>query len=158
MTRARHVTPIHTTRRIERICNLVTTLLERDLARDEVATLLAVTPSGARKYVGDLRAAGVIESARYVGGTKTALGEPVYTLTMTAEKAREYLESLTTSAPARAAKQSKSAMSIASRDPSRRFHIMHDDAPFSIRVSRTPVARDWLVTAFFGAGRHEVRA
>ncbi len=158
MTRLRHVTPRQTALRLERICNLVTTLLERDLARDEVASLLKVTPSGARKYVGDLRAAGVIELARYVRGTATALGEPVYTLTMTAEKAQEYLASLATNLPTRAARPSKSAFSVASSDPSRRFHIMADDAPFSIRISRVPPMRDPLVAAFFGAGRHEVRA
>lgn len=158
MTRARHVTPIHTTRRIERIRSLVTTLLTRELARDEVATLLEVTPSGARKYVGDLREAGVIQLARYADGTDTALGHPVYTLAMTAEQAQAYLAGLAESAPPRAAKLSKSAFSVASRDPGRHFHIMADDAPFSIRISRVPPMRDPLVAAFFGAGRHEVRA
>lgn len=162
MSRARNVTPLQTTRRLARINSLVTTLLTRDLGRDDVATLLAVTPSGARKYLGDLREAGVIQLARYEGGTAYSLGHPVYTMAMTAEQAQAYLADLAKSQPSRAAAKpspSKSAMSIALRDPRRHIHLMADDVPFQIRLSRMPVMRDPLVAAFFGgAGQHEVRA
>lgn len=157
MTRTHHVTHGQTIQRMERLRTLVTELLARDLPADELAWVLKLSPSGARKYVGDLTAAGVIALATAVGGAGSASGR-VYTLAVTPEQAQAYLASLATTAPVRAARESKSALSIAGRDPSRRFHIMQDDAPFSIRVERAPVARDWLVTAFFGAGRHEVRA
>ena len=157
MTRAHHVTHGQTIQRMERLRTLVTELLTRDLPADELAWVLKLSPSGARKYIGDLTAAGVIALATPVGGAVPVSGR-VYTLAVTPEQAQVYLASLTTTAPVRAARESKSSLSIAGRDPSRRFHIMQDDAPFSIRVSRAPVARDWLVTAFFGAGRHEVRA
>lgn len=155
MTRAHHVTHGQTIQRMERLRTLVTELLARDLPADELAWVLKLSPSGARKYVADLTAAGVIALATPVDG---AVSGRVYTLAVTPEQAQVYLASLATTAPVRAVRESKSALSIAGRDPSRRFHIMQDDAPFSIRVERSPVARDWLVTAFFGAGRHEVRA
>jgi len=157
MTRARHVTPRQTAQRIERIRNVVTALLAGDLVREELTDVLQVSPSGARKYIADLREAGCIALARYADGTTTSLGAPVYTLAMTAKEAQAYLDSLAANLPARAIKPSNSAFSIASRDPSRRFHIMADDAPYQIRISRIPVMRDPLVAAFFGAGRHEVR-
>jgi len=157
MTRAHHVTHGQTIQRMERLRTLVNELLTRDLPADELAWVLKLSPSGARKYVGDLTGAGVIALATPVAGAGPALGR-VYTLAVTPEQAQAYLASLATTAPVRAARESKSALSLAGRDPSRRFHIMQDDAPFSIRVSRAPVARDWLVAAFFGAGQHEVRA
>lgn len=157
MTRAHHVIHGQTIQRMERLRTLVTELLTRDLPADELADVLKLSPSGARKYVGDLTSAGVIALATSVGGAGSASGR-VYTLAVTPEQAQVYLTSLTTAAPVRAARESKSALSIAGRDPSRRFHIMQDDAPFSIRVSRAPAMRDPLVAAFFGAGRHEVRA
>ncbi len=158
MTRAHHVTHGQTIQRMERLRTLVTALLAGDLVRGELADILQVGPSGVRKYVNDLCAAGVIELARYVDGTATFLGHPVYTLAITAEEAKEYLATLSADAPVRVGRPSKSALSIAVRDPGRHIHIMQDDAPFSIRVSGAPVARDWLVAAFFGAGQHEVRA
>jgi len=157
MTRAHHVTHGQTIQRMERLRTLVTELLTRDLPADELAWVLKLSPSGARKYVADLTAAGVIALATPVDGAVSASGR-VYTLAVTPEQAQVYLASLATTVPVRAARESKSVLSIAGRDPSRRFHIMQDDAPFSIRVERAPIARDWLVTAFFGAGRHEVRA
>ena len=157
MTRAHHVTHGQTFQRMERLRTLVTELMTRDLPAEELAWVLKLSPSGARKYVADLTAAGVIALATPVGGVVPASGR-VYTLAVTPEQAHVYLASLTTTAPVRAARESKAALSIAGRDPSRRFHIMQDDAPFSIRIERAPAMRDPLVAAFFGAGRHEVRA
>lgn len=157
MTRAHHVTHGQTIQRMERLRTLVTELLTRDLPADELADVLKLSPSGARKYVGDLTAAGIIALAIPVDGAVSVVRR-VYTLAVTPEKAQAYLASLATTAPVRAARESKSVLSIAAREAGRRFHIMEDDAPFSIRVDRAPAMRDPLVAAFFGAGRHEVRA
>ena len=157
MTRAHYVTHGKTIQRMERLRTLVTELMTRDLPADELADVLKLSPSGARKYVGDLTAAGVIALAIPVDGAVSVVRR-VYTLAITAEKAQEYLAGLVTNAPVRAARESKSVLSIAAREAGRRFHIMEDDAPFSIRVDRAPAMRDPLVAAFFGAGRHEVRA
>ena len=157
MTRAHHVTHGQTIQRMERLRTLVNELLTRELPADELAWVLKLSPSGARKYVSDLTAAGVIVLATPVAGAGPAPGR-VYTLAVTPEQAQAYLAGLASAAPVRAARESKSTLSIAAREAGRRFHIMQDDAPFSIRVSRAPVARDWLVAAFFGGGQHEVRA
>ena len=45
---------------------------------DKIAWFLKFSPSGARKYIRDLREAGVIELARYIEGTATYLGKAVY--------------------------------------------------------------------------------
>lgn len=157
MTRARNITPRHTAARVERLRNLITALLAGDVVREEMGDILQVGPSGVRKYLADL--AGVVEVVRHVDATATCPGSPVYGLAIAPEAAQAYLVSLAANPCARAAKPSeRSALSIATRDPARRFHILADDTHYAIRVSRTPIMRDPLVTAFFGAGRHEVRA
>jgi hypothetical protein len=69
-----------------------------------------------------------------------------------------YLTSLAENSPQRDVKPPKSAMSVPLHDPSRHIYIMVDDTAFSIRATRAPNMRDPLVSAFFDAGRHEVRA
>lgn len=155
MTRARHVTPRQTAARIEKLRNLVTALLAGAMTRDEIGEVLLVGPSGVRKYLADL--SGKVGVTRYVDGTEASQGLPVYGLTITAAEAQDYLAGLAIGAPTRAVTEPKSVVTIAARDPSRHFHILEDDVHYSVRVSRTPVQRDVLVAAFFGAGRHEVR-
>jgi hypothetical protein len=156
MTRARHVTPRQTAARVENLRNLVNALLAGDMLRDEIGELLQVGPSGVRKYLADLGEK--VTVARYVDGTPTFIGFPVYRLAISAENAQAWLASMAAEAPARATPGPKSAQSIAARDPSRHFHILEDDTHYAVRVSRNAPKRDFLVTAFFGAGRHEVRA
>lgn len=145
-----------TVSRAERLHLLVTTLQSSELMREDIGSLLKVGPSAVRKYVQDLD--GVIEIARFVDGTSTFLGYPVYRLAMTLEQAEEYLASLATAPVARRSKPSMSALSVAARDPSRHFHILADDTHYAIRVSRSPVARDPLVAALFGPRAVEMRA
>lgn len=156
MTRSRHIVPRQTVQRVERLRNLINALIAGDLVRDEIGEILQVGPSGVRKYLADL--SDKVEISGYVDGTPTFIGFPRYRLAITAEEAQAYLASLDANAVPRAVVEPMSAKRIAARDPSRHFHILEDDAPFSIRISRSPVMRDVLVTAFFGAGRHEVRA
>lgn len=156
MIRARHIIPRQTATRVERLRNLITALLAGELGRDEMGDILQVGPSGVRKYLADL--AGVVAAVRHIDGTEVSEGSPVYGLAITPEAAQAYLASLEANPPVRAAKGPKSALTMAARDPARHFHILSDDTYYAIRVSRTPAMRDPLVAAFFGAGRHEVRA
>jgi hypothetical protein len=155
MTRACHVTPRQTTQRVDRLRNLVNALLAGDMTRDEIGEVLQVGPSGVRKYLVDLGSKVTI--ARRIDVTPTFVGFAVYRLTISAEEAQDYLASLVGAATPRAVASPMSAERIAARDPSRHFHILADDTPYAVRVRRAPVARDVLVAAFFGAGRHEVR-
>ena len=156
MTRARHIIPRQTAQRVERLRNLINALIAGDLVRDEIGDILQVGPSGVRKYLADL--GDKVEISGYIDGTATFIGFPLYRLAISADEARAYLATLEASALPRAVAQPVSARSIAARDPSRHFHILEDDTPFSIRISRSPVMRDVLVAALFGAGRHEVHA
>src|SRR5262249_45278320 len=63
-----------TLRRIENMQKLIGELAMHEMLADEIAWFLKFSPSGARKYIRDLREAGVIELARYIEGTATYLG------------------------------------------------------------------------------------
>ena len=53
-----------TLRRIENMQKLIAELQQHEMLADEIAWFLKFSPSGARKYIRDLRDAGVIELAR----------------------------------------------------------------------------------------------
>ena len=55
-----------TQRRIENMQKLIGELSTHEMLADEIAWFLKFSPSGARKYIRDLREAGVIELARYI--------------------------------------------------------------------------------------------
>lgn len=157
MSAVRRVTHRQTALRTERLLLLVAALQTRQLMREDIGEILQVSPSGVRKYIKDLGAA--IEVDHYVDGTAKFIGFPVYRLAMTQEEARAYLASLAAAPAARPVRASASALSVASQDPTRRFHILADDAHYAVRVNRSPVARDPLVAAFFGPrGGMELRA
>jgi len=80
-----------TLRRIENMQKLVAELQNHEMLADEIAWFLKFSPSGARKYIRDLREAGVIELARYIEGTATYLGKAVYQLTPDAERVQAFL-------------------------------------------------------------------
>ena len=155
-TRARNIIPRQTTQRVERTRILINALLAGDMTRDEIGEVLQVGPSGVRKYLTDL--GNMLGIVRHIDSTPTFVGFPVYRLAVTATEAQAYLDRLAANASARAVVESRSALSVATRDPSRHFHILEDDTHYAIRPSRFPVGRDPLVAAFFGADRHEVRA
>jgi hypothetical protein len=155
MTRAHHVTHGRTTERLEKIRKLVTALLTRQLMREDIAEILQMGPSGVRKYVADLR--GVIGIARYVDGTATFLGYPVYCLAIAGCEAQDYLAKLSVQAPTSGRKGRVSELAIAERDPKRHIHIMRDDEYYQVRVSRSIPAPDPLVAALFGTSRMESR-
>lgn len=77
-----------TLRRIENMQKLIGELQLHEMLADEIAWFLKFSPSGARKYIRDLREAGVIELARYVEGTATYLGKAVYQLTPDPDRVR----------------------------------------------------------------------
>jgi hypothetical protein len=147
MTRARHVTPFATAERLERMRTLITALQVSDLSREEIGSLLCVSPSGVRKYLADLAA-----KVRIVGD----IGNQVCRLTLTANEAQAYLESLAVKTPARPAQRPRSEVGIAMLDSMRRFHIMQDDEHYTVRVHRGAVARDPLVTALFGDMQYQL--
>jgi hypothetical protein len=155
MTRAHHVTHGRTAERLDNIRKLITALQVRQLMREEIAELLQMGPSGVRKYLADLR--GVIEVARYVDGTATQLGQPVYCLAITGGSARDYLASLSAQAPTSGRKGRISELTIAERDPNRHIHVMRYDAHFAVRVSRAIPAHPPMMLHLYGRAGGEAR-
>lgn len=148
MSRSRYVTPSKTAERIERVRKLINALMVSELSRDEIGGLLAIGPSGVRKYMVDL--AGIVESSGEAGHL-------VCRLTRDAEKVANYLASLDALTPARPIKPRACALTVAAQDPARHFHIMEDDVEFPVRIPRIP-APEPLHAAFWGVARLEVRA
>jgi hypothetical protein len=142
-----------TLRRIENMQKLIAELQQHEMLADEIAWFLKFSPSGARKYIRDLREAGVIELARYIEGTATYLGKAVYQLTPDAERVKQFLGAISQpkreGAPPR--KERPSLRDQAMAGAGRHFHILADDTHYAIRVNRAPVTRDPLVAALFGA-------
>src|SRR5450830_1610990 len=142
-----------TLRRIENMQKLIGELSMHEMLADEIAWFLKFSPSGARKYIRDLREAGVIELARYVEGTATYLGKAVYQLTPDPERVKAFLAAIVQPKREGAAprKERPGLREQAMAGTGRHFHILADDSHYAIRVNRSPVARDPLVAALFGA-------
>ncbi len=142
-----------TLRRIENMQKLINELVTHEMLADEIAWFLKFSPSGARKYIRDLRDAGVIELARYIEGTATYLGKAVYQITPDPLRVQAFLAAIVQpkreGAPVRKERPGVGEQSMAG--PGRHFHILADDTHYAIRVNRNPVARDPLVAALFGA-------
>jgi len=143
MTRTHHVTHSYTAARIDRMRSLLAALKVRPLARDEIGAVLAVGPSGVRKYLVDLR--GMYE-------VDTIVGEEFVRLAVGDEATRAFIEGLEKTAVAR---QGRKAPAI---DPSRHIHIMRDDVHFPVRALRGIPAREPMMAHFYGMARAEVRA
>jgi hypothetical protein len=142
-----------TLRRIENMQKLIGEISLHEMLADEIAWFLKFSPSGARKYIRDLRDAGVIELARYIEGTSTYLGKAVYQITPDPERVRAFLAAIVQ--PKRdgvAPRKDRPGLREQSMSGSgRHFHILADDTHYAIRVNRGPVMRDPLVAALFGS-------
>jgi DNA-binding Lrp family transcriptional regulator len=142
-----------TQRRIENMQKLIGELSTHEMLADEIAWFLKFSPSGARKYIRDLREAGVIELARYIEGTATYLGKAVYQISPDPERVKAFLAAIVQpkreGVPPRKERPGLREQNMAGTG--RHFHILADDTHYAIRVNRNPVARDPLVAALFGA-------
>lgn len=140
MSRGRFVTPSRTAERVERVRKLITALQLGELSRDEVGGLLAIGPSGVRKYMVDLAA--IVESV-YVAG------QLMCRLSRDTAKVGAYLAKLDEQAASRPIKPRKCELTIAAQDPARHFHIMEDDVEFKVRVTKAIPKHEPLLAAFF---------
>lgn len=149
-----------TLRRIENMQKLIGELSVHEMLADEIAWFLKFSPSGARKYIRDLRDAGVIELARYIDGTATYLGKAVYQITPDPERVRVFLAAIVQpkrdAAAPRKDRPGLREQSMAGNG--RHFHILADDTHYAIRINRGPVMRDPLVAALFGSAPSQLKA
>jgi hypothetical protein len=122
-----------TLRRIENMQKLIAELTQHEMLADEIAWFLKFSPSGARKYIRDLREAGVIELSRYVEGTATYLGKAVYQLTPDPERIAAFLAAIAQpkreGAPPR--KERPGLREQAMAGSGRHFHILADDTHYA---------------------------
>ena len=141
-----------TGRRNASLRRLVAEFSLREMTVPDVANFLDFSTSGARKYIRDLREAGVIELARYIEGTATYLGKAVYQISPDPERVKAFLAAICQPKREGAAprKERPGLREQSMAGTGRHFHILADDTHYAIRVNRSPVARDPLVAALFG--------
>lgn len=138
----------HQARRIERMKSLVAALQKEDLARDQIAALISVGPSGTRKYLTALNAAGILEYRGPADPAQRYASPPIYGLVKSSARVAAFLAAV---CAGKVKHGSGKAKAKKKPDPTRHFHIMADDAAFLVRVRRAPVGPDPLALppAFF---------
>ena len=142
-----------TQRRIENMQKLIGELTTHEMLADENASFLKFSPSGASKNIRDQREARDNELARYIEGTATYLGKAVYQISPDPERVKAFLAAIVQPKREGAAprKERPGLREQSMAGTGRHFHILADDTHYAIRVNRSPVARDPLVAALFGA-------
>lgn len=141
-----------TKRRIENFQRLINELANHEMLADDIAWFLKFSPSGARKYIRELREAGVIELTRYVEGTASYLGKAVYKISSDSERPKAFLAAICETEPtgANSHKKRSRLREECLESDGRHFHFLADDTHLTVGVNRCPVARDPLVAALFG--------
>lgn len=149
---ARTRNTVATRRRLDNIRTIIAALGGTEMDIDALCDLLHFSPSGARKYIRELRAVGVMEIGRYADGTVTYLGRAMFRL---ADPSRvdDFLSMLNADVtpPQRKPSVKRQPPDLAGRN----IHIMADDSRYPLRVSRVVVARNPLVAALFGPAATE---
>jgi hypothetical protein len=139
---------VATRRRMDNLRIIIDTIATVEMDIDDICALLQFSPSGGRKYIQELRGAGVIDLARYVGGTATYIGRPHYRLSPDQSLVSAFIAQLDPKVPAPPRKPA--GKSLQPVTPGSSIHLMTDDTHFSVRVNRMPAVRDPLVAALFG--------
>lgn len=126
--------PCRTAARIIKLKSLIAELGRRRMLRDEICSFLKFAPSGARKYIKDLREVGLI-----------TLDEIGYGLIDDQARVDSFLAHLDANAKSPSNLGGRpSALAQAQGDSKRKFHVMRDDEYFAVRVRRAPIAPDPL--------------
>lgn len=136
---------------------LIDEFAQREMRADDIAKVLRLTPSGARKYIRDLLGANVIELDRCIENAPGYVGKAVYRLSGDPECVRAYFASMVQPrAGAGGRNKNKDDLGKAGltmKGIERRVHILTDDVYHVIRVHRSPAQRDPLVAALFGPAK-----
>lgn len=80
--------------RAENLKLLIAELATRDMMREDISNFLNFSPSGARKYVTELREAGLIEVAGLFGAKGRYAGLPIWHLVDDADLVQTFLNNL----------------------------------------------------------------
>lgn len=140
--------------RIENMRNLVDYMRGRETTMDDVARKLKFTDTGARKYIAQLLEVGIVEIVRGTGDTSTKSAAILYRVTDSDERIEAGLTQIANKVSRATTKSAATVATRLGRDAAgnrRQFHILDDDEPFALHISRHVPQRDPLVAALFGA-------
>ncbi|WP_295991644.1 ArsR family transcriptional regulator [Rugamonas sp.] len=141
---------LNTRRRLENLRCLIDAFGARQMEAADICDLLKFSPSGARKYVRELREDRIIEVARHIDSTATYLGKVIYKLTLDEAKIAALLAEIDQPSRAPTRKQYKPVKPAPPSVPGRSVHIIGDDTHYAVRLARIVPARDPLFEALFG--------
>lgn len=127
---------VRSSERVEKTRSLINELMARAMSTADICDFLKFSASGARKYLADLRAAGLLVLRRDLMAPNEP---PMFGLIANLSLVSEFLDSM---GQARASGSKPTNLDRALSDTSRHIHIMADDAFYSVRVSRVTIAPD----------------
>lgn len=127
-----------TAARVANTKKLIEALAISAMTRDDICQLLQLGPSGARKYITDLRESGIME----VSALDSRHRPSAYSLVDNPSHIAAFIADLDVSRPFCSRGARSSNLAIAKRNPGRHFHPSQDGATFAVRVSTAPVAPD----------------
>lgn len=134
--------------RIANLHRLVAELQQRTLRRSDIQVLLGICESGARAYIKELRPLlEVLPSADHYHDQHT------FKLTDDAVRVADFLANPGSVREPEAV--SKTKLAVANRS-GRHFHILRDDSPYHVKVSRVRIPQhDPILAAFYGLVQQE---
>lgn len=125
--------------RVAKTKELIDELRERNMTRNDMGEFMQFSPSGVRKYLADLRAAHIVE---VIDEHDPVTGQELYALIDNADQVQAFIDSLEAIARPCAGGGAPTQLQMALRDKSRTFHLMQDDAFYSVRIRRGAIAPD----------------
>lgn len=137
---------------MEKLHALVAELAVRNMGYGAAALFLACSSSAARNYMHELRDAGVIAAA-LIRQSAGCIDKMAFHLNPDPSLAQNFLATLDASRRVNKISTRGGGHQVDACANVRHFHIMRDDVEMSLKVSSTPVQRDPLVAALFGARR-----
>jgi hypothetical protein len=147
-------------RRAENMRKVVDLLRAGEITRVEVQTALAMSPSGARSYIRELRDSEVMildrcEPRTYVHYRDHSPGEAIFRINTDPQIVASFLDRITEPKRIRQAALSKTI----DAEPGRHIHVMADDVNYSIKPAKRKIpAHTELMAAFYGMGIAQVEA
>lgn len=126
---------------------LIKALQLQPLMRYQIDSLLGLSPSGCRKYVGDLRENQII--VLVPTGEKVMSSEQTFCINPDAARVAEFMKLIflpgLDGQPRRRGRLMQKALT-----PDRQIHVLQDDEPVKVRLARKIPAHFDLLAQFFG--------
>lgn len=136
--------------RVDNFTMLIAAMRQTRLVRDEFSEVLGMSPSGARKYILELRNHNVIVVAGFVDATPTYQGQPVYALANNESLINDFLVAIALPVPLRKETPAPSTRLLTRNDdPARHVYTQFDIKLESLRIP----APDPLLAHLFGRAR-----